>query len=188
MKKKSHRSEDDFADATWDLRFDAFSFSSTLFVDAEGETQLVFSFTAKPSKAESSLVKSLISAGGGVFLDDAHDAEERLERIDEDWASRRDVHLIPIDEIGFPADVCSRCQAPIVSVHFLFECARSNKLFALIDFRVPASMKFHLSDPPMSELWRRFRHEDFLYRMRRDKRAVKEKGKAKQPPVGISDD
>ena len=93
---------DEFLGATWDLRFEAFSFSPTLFVDAEGETQLVFSFR-KPksvSAAEMSLVKSVISAGGGVFLDSVHDAEERRKKIDVDWANHREVHLISTDGHG----------------------------------------------------------------------------------------
>ena len=100
-------SNDDFLDATWDLRFDAFSFSSTLFVAAEGETQLIFSLlnrksgsAAAVSEAEVSLVKSVISTGGGVFLDDAHSNEERIKKIDDDWPTHRDVHLISANGLG----------------------------------------------------------------------------------------
>ena len=95
---------DEFLDATWDLRFDAFSVSTTLFVDPEEETQMIFGFLPRktpPPRDEAALAESAIKAGGGVFLANAHDRQERRSKIDaEDWPKHRDVHLLPTKRPG----------------------------------------------------------------------------------------
>ena len=101
--KTSRGADAEFLDAVWDLRFEAYGISSTLFVDPEEETQLVFGFASRKmmaAPAEKALLESVIKAGGGAFLSNAHDAVERREMIDEDWRKHRDIHLIPTKNNG----------------------------------------------------------------------------------------
>ena len=107
-KRKGNDAEEDFLDSVWDLRFEAYGISSTLFVDPQDEAQLIFGFAsckAMPFRSETTLLKSVIRAGGGVFLTNSHNADEKQAALDEDWPNHKNVHLVPATGLGVYCEV-----------------------------------------------------------------------------------
>jgi len=193
-KRKGNAAEEHYLDSVWDLRFEAYGISSTLFVDPQDEAQLIFgfaSFKAKPFLSEGALLKSVIRAGGGVFLTNAHDAVETQAAIDdEDWPNHKSVHLVPSTGLGPTLNICARCDAPIVSVHFVFECARANKLFALGDFKVAPKSIFRPPEIRPSDAWKRNRQDAVMYEYRLWQRMRKAEIRRKptKDAVALTDD
>jgi len=133
-----------------------------LFVNTDTEEQFVFGLSR--DAPEKSIVAEIVHKGGGVLVDNLHDT--RTTTLDmEDWSTHFRVHLVPMSELGQPgkAAICKQCGASVVSVHFVFECARADKLFDYNLFTLPPNRPFQLPERPLSLKWNTFKSSGIQY-------------------------